>query len=285
MLVHYQRRLIYFPAQRVPAVESVLPGAEEVTLETDGGLTLAGWFLPAQAVSGRAAAATDTPRLAVIVFNGNAGNRAYRAPLAEALARRAGVSVLLFDYRGFGGNPGVATEDGLAADARAARAYLASRPDVDPEGIVYFGESLGSAVAVRLATEHPPAALVLRSPITSLPDVGAIHYPYLPVRLLVWDRYAAIERIARVGAPVLVVVAEHDSIVPPRISRRLFDAALEPKRLAVIPGADHNDAEILDGDRLMREIVTFLREHGVLVAAESSRDSRIASAGPSPLQP
>ncbi len=173
-----------------------------------------------------------------------------------------GLSVLLFDYRGFGGNPGAPTEDGLAADARAALACLRSRPEVDATRIVYFGESLGAAVAVRLASEQPPAALILRSPFTSLPDIGRVHYPYLPVALLIWDRYASLDRIADVRAPVLVIAAEHDSIVPPSHSRRLYEAANEPKRYAVIPGADHNDLEMLAGERLIREVVAFIRSVG-----------------------
>ena len=112
----------------------------------------------------------------LIVFNGNAGNRAYRADLARAFRGR-GAAVLLFDYRGFGGNDGRPTESGLAADARAARAYLDTRNDVDHKRLVYFGESLGAAVALGLAVEHPPLALVLRSPFTSLADVGATALP------------------------------------------------------------------------------------------------------------
>ena len=240
----YQRRLIYFPTHAVPPVGAVLPGAQEVELKTDDGLTLGGWFLPAESATAPA----------VIVFNGNAGNRAHRAPLAAELSR-AGISVLLFDYRGYGGNPGVPTEAGLGADARAARAWLARRA----KRIVYFGESLGSAVAVDLAVEHPPAALILRSPFTSLADMGRLHYPYLPVRLLLRDRYISIDRIADVRSTLLVIAGERDSIVPASHSRRLFEAAREPKRFVVIPGADHNDLEMLTGDRLMREVIGFVR--------------------------
>ena len=242
----------------MPSASRVLPGAEEVRLRTDDGTQLGAWFLPAAA-----APRPSAPGAAVVVFNGNAGNRASRAPLAEALGR-AGLSVLLLDYRGFGDSDGTPTEDGLAADARAARAYLAARPDVDPARIVYFGESLGAGVAVRLAAEEPPAALVLRSPFTSLAAVGRVHYPYLPVALLVWDRYAAIERIADVRAPLLVLAAEFDRIVPAAHSRRLYEAAREPKRYVVIPGADHNDLEMLAGDRLVGEVIGFLRASGVV---------------------
>ena len=119
LLWSQQRRLIYYPSPgRVPAAASVLPGSREVTVATEDGLRLHAWFLPA-ATSGRGPA--------VLVCNGNAGNRALRAPLAAALSR-AGLSVLLFDYRGFAGNPGRQSEDGLAADARAAQAWLAARP-------------------------------------------------------------------------------------------------------------------------------------------------------------
>ena len=178
-----------------------------------------------------------------------------RAPLAAAL-NRMGYSVLLFDYRGYGGNSGRPTEDGLAADARAAEAWLAAQPGV--ERVAYFGESLGAAVAVGLAVQRPPAALVLRSPFTSLPDVGAVHYPWLPVRRLLLDRYPSIERIASVSAPLLVIAGDRDDIVPLSLSKRLYDAAAEPKRFVLVPGAGHNDPALLDGPRMLAEVEGFL---------------------------
>ena len=250
-----QRRLIYYPwPGRAPAAAAVLPGSQEVTLDTEDGIRLHAWFVPAP-TAGRGPA--------VVVCNGNAGNRALRAPLAAALSR-AGLSVLLFDYRGFGGNPGRPSEDGLAADARAAQAWLAARPEVDPRRIAYFGESLGAAVALRLAVERPPAALVLRSPFTSLTDVGRLHYPWLPVGLLLADRYPSADRAADLTVPVLVVAGERDRIVPAALSRRLYDAAAEPKRFVLVPGADHNDAALLDGRELVGEILRFLEGTAVL---------------------
>jgi fermentation-respiration switch protein FrsA (DUF1100 family) len=250
LLWSQQRRLIYLPAPRaVPPAAALLPGAEEVSFPTEDGLRLDGWFLPA-AAAGRGPA--------VLVCNGNAGNRSLRAPLAAALAR-AGLAVLLFDYRGYAANPGRPTEPGLAADARAAAAYLAGRPEVDPARLVYFGESLGAAVALRLATERPPAALVLRSPFWSLAEVGRVHYPWLPVSLLLADRYDAAGRVGRLAAPLLVVAGERDRIVPAAHSRRLFDAAPQPKRFVLLPGADHNDLDLLAGPRLLDEVTAFLR--------------------------
>jgi fermentation-respiration switch protein FrsA (DUF1100 family) len=246
-----QRRMIYFPFGAVPAPSALgLTAVEQVTFTSADGLTLAGWFV--RPPGGR------PPLTTVIVFNGNAGNRAMRAPLAAALASH-GMAVFLFDYRGYGGNPGSPAEDGLARDARGAAEYVASRPDVDPARVVYFGESLGTAVAVRLATDRRPHALILRSPFPSLVDVGRLHYPALPVRWLLRDRYECIDRIRRAGCPLLVVAGDRDGIIPAELSERLFAAAAEPKRLVIIRDADHNDGALLDGPEMISEIVRFVR--------------------------
>jgi uncharacterized protein len=264
LLWSQQRRLIYYPPPRaVPPAAAVLPAAEEVSFTTEDGLRLQGWFVPAASPPGRGSRQGRSP--AVLVCNGNAGNRSLRAPLAAALAR-AGLAVLLFDYRGFAANPGRPTEEGLAADARAALAYLAARPEVDPARLVYFGESIGAAVALRLATERPPAALVLRSPFASLAEVGRRYYPWLPVSLLLADRYDSLGQVGRLAAPLLVVAGERDRIVPAAHSRRLFDAAPEPKRFVLLPGADHNDLDLLAGPRLLEELLAFLRDAGALGA-------------------
>jgi fermentation-respiration switch protein FrsA (DUF1100 family) len=202
-------------------------------------------------------AARPRPGPAVLVCNGNGGDRSMRAALAVALSR-LGLAVLLFDYRGYGGNPGSPSEEGLAADARAALAHLAGRPEVDPGRVVYLGESLGAAVALRLAVERPPAALVLRSPFASLAEVGRRHYPVLPVSLLLRDRYDSAAVAGRLSAPLLVVAGGRDRIVPASHSRRLFAAAPQPKRLVVLEGADHNDHDLLAGPRLVDELRAFL---------------------------
>jgi fermentation-respiration switch protein FrsA (DUF1100 family) len=244
-----QRQMIYLPSGDVGSpAQAGLASAAAVTFATEDGLTLNGWFVPA-----RAPARGDS----LIVFNGNAGNRSYRADIASNLTA-AGIDVLLFDYRGYGENPGSPSEEGLAMDARAARRYLESRAGVDPRRISYFGESLGGGVAVRLALEHPPRALVLRSPFTSLIDTGQHHFPYLPVRWLLRDKYASVDVIANVKAPLLVITAAHDSVVPAIQSRSLFDAAREPKRLVTVEGADHNDLELVSGPKVTGAIVQFL---------------------------
>lgn len=245
-----QRRLIYLPTQVVPAPP---PSVEEVTFDTDDGLTLGGWFVPARA---------ERREVAVLVANGNAGNRALRLPLAERLAA-AGFDVLLFDYRGYGGNPGSPSEQGLHRDALAAHAHLAARPGTDRDRLVYLGESLGAGVVLGLAVERPPAALVLRSPFTSLADVARVHYPFLPVGPLLRDHYPSLEHIAHVHVPVLVVAGEADRIVPHDQSRELEAAAPGPSRLVSIPGAGHNDPALTHGDRLVAEVTAFVDEHVV----------------------
>ena len=245
-----QRRLIYFPFGEVPNPEAVgLKGASAVSFPTADGLTLSGWFV----------SRTDAPHFMVIVFNGNAGNRAFRAPLADALVN-ANLAVLLFDYRGFGGNPGSPSESALRIDARAAREYVRTRIDVNPRRIVYFGESLGTAVATELAVDDPPAALLLRSPFTSLTEIGRHHYSMLPVRWLLRDRYDTIDRITRVRAPILVIGGDRDRIVPMAQTRQLYDAARDPKSLLIIKGADHNDEPLVEGREMIDGVLRFLRD-------------------------
>jgi fermentation-respiration switch protein FrsA (DUF1100 family) len=257
-----QRRLIYIRiAPPVPQVAAHWPNAEDVSFETEDGLRLRGWFLPPDRRS--------EPAPAVLVCNGNAGTRADRLPLGTALASR-GFAVLLFDYRGYADNPGAPSEDGLLRDARAARAALASRTEVAADRIVYFGESLGSGVAVALAAEQPPAALVLRSPFTSLVDVARVHYPFLPVRLLLRDRFRSDRRIGGIRSPLLVVAGDRDSIVPYAQSRRLFELAPgSSKRFVPVPGADHNDPRLSHSDTLVSEVVHFLSRHAGLAVGAS----------------
>ncbi|MPZ61752.1 MAG: alpha/beta fold hydrolase [Propionibacteriales bacterium] len=246
-----QRRLIYFPSPETPPpAASALSGARDVVLQTSDGLELGAWFVPA----------TGTDRgVTVLVANGNAGDRSGRAPLARALSAR-GLSVLLFDYRGYGGNPGSPSEEGLARDVRAAHRYLVHDAGVDPDRVLYFGESLGSAVVTELATEHPPGGLVLRSPFVDLASVGRAHYPFLPVGTLLRDRYPLRDHLMDVHVPTVVVYGARDSVVPADQSREVARSAPRLQELVAVQGADHNDPALLDGRTLIEAVVGLADE-------------------------
>lgn len=240
----FQRRLVYLPSG-APNVApgQVLEGGSAVALRTEDGLALEAWYAPATA---------PPADVTVLVLPGNAGSRAARVPLAAALGA-AGFDVLLLDYRGYGGNPGSPDEEGLAADARAAHHHLVAERGVDPGRLVLFGESLGAAVAARLALERPVGGLVLRSPFTSLADIGAIHYPFLPVRALLRDHFPLREAITSVTAPVVVVAGGADEIVPSAQSRDVAAAVGAP--YIEVPYARHNDSELSYGPRVVEAVV------------------------------
>lgn len=244
-----QRHLVYLAdPQPPPPAATVLPGAVDVTLATADGLRLGAWWVPPSG--------TDRG-VTALVANGNGGNRALRAPLADTL-RRQGLAVLLFDYRGYGGNPGTPDEPGLALDVRAALRHLVEERAVPTTRIVYVGESLGSAVVADLAVEHPPRGLLLRSPFVDLAAAGRVHYPALPVRLLLRDRWPVAERVARVDAPTTVVWGSADRVIPPAQSAAVAAAAAgRPVRTVVVPGADHNDRVLLDGPELVAAVVAL----------------------------
>lgn len=232
MLWALQRQLIFFPDNTpVPPAENIFVGARDVTLRTADGLDLGAWYVPA-------AGPVDTG-MAVLVAPGNGGNRAGRAGLADELSRR-GLAVLLMDYRGYGGNPGSPSEEGLALDADAAVEAL-TELGYPPHRTVYFGESLGTAVVSALVVRHQPAGVVLRSPFTELADVGAHHYPWLPVRALLRDRFPVVQHLASRNVPTTVIYGDRDSVVPPRLSAAVADQAPSLAERVVIADADHND--------------------------------------------
>lgn len=227
-----QRALIYFPDRSDPGPAGArIAGGRDLTLRTADGLELTSWFVPADE-------ATDTG-YAVLLAPGNGGNRAGRAGIAQDLSAQ-GLSVLLMDYRGYGGNAGRPSEQGLAADADAAVAALAEL-GYPLDRVVYLGESLGTGVVAGLAQRHTPAGVVLRSPFTELADLGRVHYPFLPVGLLLRDRFEVLAPLSRTDVPVTVVYGTADSVVPPRLSEEVARGVARLHERVVIDGADHND--------------------------------------------
>lgn len=225
----FQRRLLYFPDRSHPFLAG-LPqlGVREVALQTADGLSLSSWFLP-----------PPDGGPAIAYFHGNGGNIAYRADRLMRFAR-AGYGVLLVEYRGYGGNPGNPSEAGFNADADAASEFL-RRQGIAGERLVLYGESLGSAVAVRLAATQKIAALILESPFTSIAALAQVHYPLVPAALLMWDRFDALAKIGEVTAPILFLQGGRDRVVPPRFGQELFDAAPGLKQHWFAADAGHED--------------------------------------------
>jgi fermentation-respiration switch protein FrsA (DUF1100 family) len=217
---------LLYPAgrEKVSAREAGLPGFEDVTLTTEDGERVVAWYRPA-----------EPGRATLLYFHGNGGSLLNRRDRAKLLTE-GGRGILLASYRGYSGSTGSPSETGLRIDARAAYDWLATR--VPADRIVLYGESLGSGVAVRLATERPVAGLILDAPFTSTADVAGHHYWYLPVWLL-RDQYRSIDRVHEINAPLLVMHGDCDGVIPIALGERLFEAAPEPKRFLKLAGVDH----------------------------------------------
>jgi uncharacterized protein len=242
-----QRRMMYFPATFLPTPqEAGLKTAETVDLQTSDGLKLVAWYVPATRAS---------TLKTIIYFHGNAGNIAGRIFRIRQYLD-AGFGVLLVEYRGYGGNPGNPTEQGLYKDGRAAMDWLADK-GIPAEQTVLFGESLGSGVAVQLATEYRTGALVLEAPYTSTVDVAAGAYWFLPVRLMMKDRFDSLDKITRINTPLLVMHGEHDRTIPVAHGRRLLSAARDPRRGVFVDRAGHNDLPNHGSDE---EVLKFLAD-------------------------
>jgi uncharacterized protein len=245
--------LVYFPDRELYGDPGDVGLAfTELTIPTSDGERLAGWWIPTRSVPSRAH---------VLFFHGNAGNVSHRLAHAAALTA-AGLDVLLVDYRGYGRSTGRPSEEGLHHDAQAALAAIRAGAGVDPARIVLMGESLGGAVALRLAVEAPPLAApplacVLQSTFTSLREVARVHYPAM-LSALAGEAYPNLERIARLRAPVLILHGEVDEIVPLAHAQALFTAAPDPRRLRVVDGAGHNDLVDRMGTAYGTEVARWL---------------------------
>jgi uncharacterized protein len=223
---------------------------EELRFRTEDGVPLHGWLVSAPE-RGRLA-----PRRTLLFFHGNAGNISHRLDSLRIFAG-LGLDVLIFDYRGYGQSGGRPSEEGTYRDATAAWHWLTRERGLHPGQVVLFGRSLGAAVAVDLATRTAPAGLIVELAFTSVPDLGAELYPFLPVRLLSRYRYDNLRRIGSVRAPVLVVHSRGDEIVPFHHGQALFAAAQEPKRFLELQGG-HKDGFLVSEVAYRRGLAEFL---------------------------
>jgi uncharacterized protein len=254
-----QRELLYHPDTREnvpPSFYPMLAGVEELRLNTADGVELAAWYAPA-----------PTGRPTVVVFHGNSGSlRGERYRLKYFMD--ASMGALMLTYRGYSGNPGSPTEEGLYADARAALDWLEAR-GVHPESIALYGQSLGTGVATKMASERDFGALILEAPFTSAVDVAAHRFPVVPVRWLMADRFDSLARIGAIEEPLLVMHGDADFVIPQSQARRLYAAANEPKQAFWPRGVGHNGLFDSGGFATARD---FIERH----------IARPAAAAPSP---
>lgn len=244
-MLSVQRSFMYFPTQDRPSPSDAgVPEMRQVTLHTADGLDLVAWYAPPT----REGAPT------LIYFHGNGGDIGMRAGKVSPFLD-AGLGVLLTTYRGYSGNPGTPSETGLYADARAARAFLEAQ---NTSAIALYGESLGTGVAVQLATEMAPLAVVLEAPFTSIADLAQPQMPFLPVKALILDRFDSAAKIGEISAPLLIVHGALDATIPVQLARQLFEAAPEPKEGHFLPGAGHHD---LFGHGMAALTLTFLEKN------------------------
>ncbi len=242
-----ERSSIYFPTRDYEAApEDFGLRAETLEIPSSDGVRLAGWWI-------RGAGST-----ALLYFHGNGGNVSHRLERTKMLVDSLGLDVFLVDYRGYGKSSGAPSEAGLCADGEAI--YEAARArGFAPERIVFFGESLGGAVAIETALKKPARAIILEAPFLSIPKMARVIYPFLP-SFLVRTRFDNEAKIGRVGIPKLIVAAENDEVVPPDHTRRLFELAREPKQFFLIRGAGHNNTYIVGGREYLEVWRGFLKE-------------------------
>ena len=233
VLMLLEESLIFFPSP-YPEGDWEPHGLdlEDAWFTSPEGLRLHGWY-----------AGREDPRAVVLFCHGNAGNVTHRAETLRTLSEFVGASVLVFDYRGYGHSQGKPNEKGVLADARAARAWLAERAGVAESDVVIMGRSIGGGVAVDLAAKDGARALVLESTFTSVPDLAAHHYPWLPVRRMMRTRLDSVAKIPDYHGPLLASHGDADTIVPYDSGRHLFEAANEPKLFFRIRHGDHNDPQ------------------------------------------
>jgi uncharacterized protein len=249
VVVWREPSLIYFPSRqldRTPADDGLR--FEDVWLDTADGVRINGWFIPA--------AAPRTTPFTVLFFHGNAGNMADRFEKQQIL-RSLGVDFFTVDYRGFGRSDGSPNEQGTYRDAQAAYDYLVQVQKRDPKTILVYGESLGSAIAVELASKKPVGGVILEEAFTSAGDVGQKMFPFLPVRWMVRNKYDTLSKIAGIHAPLLILHSREDEMFPLTHAERLLAAANEPKQLVELRGG-HNDAFLVSGEAYRASVKDFL---------------------------
>jgi fermentation-respiration switch protein FrsA (DUF1100 family) len=220
---------------------------EDVWFQSGDGVRLFGWYVESK----------ETP--AVLLWcHGNAGNIINRLDNLRELYR-LGLSVFLFDYRGYGRSEGHPSEEGLYQDGFGAYEYVTRIRRVRPDRLILFGRSLGAAVAGELAAQKPAAGLILESCFPSVEALAKFHYLGLPVHWLLGATFRLIDRLPHISLPLLVIHGDRDDVVPLQLGRQVFDAAKEPKAFYIVRGADHNNVPFVGGPAYFAQLKTFIQ--------------------------
>lgn len=249
VLMILEEKFIYFPykyPQGAYDQARSIPNLRDCWITTEDGVKIHAWFAPA-----------ESAKATLIISHGNAGNISHRIPIIRELQRRK-FNVLMYDYRGYGRSEGSPDEEGVYKDGRAVFDHALKLPEVNARRVILWGTSLGGAVAVEVATHRKVAGLILESTFTSAKDVARVVYPFLPVQFFMRTKFNSIEKIKALSVPVLVIHGSHDTIIPPGLGRKLYNAANEPKEFYEIPGADHNDTFFVGGEDYYHRIDRFV---------------------------
>ncbi|MBI3620807.1 MAG: alpha/beta hydrolase [Nitrospirae bacterium] len=242
--------MIFFPEPLISATpQSAGLAFEDVYLTTSDNVRINGWYVPAPPQA-------DGSPITLLWFHGNAGNLSDRVRQLRALHDHLAVNIFMLDYRQYGRSEGEVSETGTYLDAEAALAYLRDRGDQGR--VVYYGQSLGSAVAVELARRARPDGLILEAPFLSVREMAKVVVPFLPVGGLISTQYDSLSKIGAIDAPLLILHGDRDEVVPYAHGKRLFAAANEPKRFYTISGAHHNDTYIAGGAGYVTAFRDFL---------------------------
>ena len=247
----FERHNIFFPTRKIELRPDYIGLTyEDVYFNSNHGVRLNGWFIPAS---------RSSPT--ILLCHGNAGNIGHRLGIIR-IFNRLNLNVFIFDYRGYGQSSGRPSEKGIYLDARAAYDYLVSRSDIDKDKIIFYGKSLGGAVAVDLASRINPCAVIIESAFTSTLDIARELYPFLPVRLMVTMKYDTLSKIRGLTAPKLIIHSLDDEIVPFHHGRRLFEDAAGPKQFYQM-SCGHNEAVSEAEDEFAERIDKFLSAYGI----------------------
>ncbi|MCX5813972.1 MAG: alpha/beta hydrolase [Proteobacteria bacterium] len=246
-----QDSMIYFPEKEIlQTPQNINLDYREINFSTKDGVNISGWHIPAN------------PEKGTLLFcHGNAGNISNVMEHIK-IFHEAGFSVLVFDYRGYGKSGGKPSEAGTYLDVEAAWDYLLQQGN-PPEKIIVYGHSLGSAIATEVAIRKNPVALIIEAGFTSMPDLGAKLYPWLPVKLLSKYQYSTVTKIGMIKFPKLIIHSPDDEIVPFQHGRMLYEKASQPKDFLEIRGG-HNDGFLLSGAIYKDGLMKFIEKHRII---------------------